>query len=220
MKHTWINNCQNDKLIVFFNGWACDSEGFQFLECGGTDVLIFYDYSSLLIEDAIIDVIKSYRQVNVAAWSFGVWVAQYFMEIAQVNAASATAFNGTLAPINESAGIPKAIAEGTLQGLNERTFGKFQRRMCGGGDAWQQFQTHPPKRSFENQKAELACLYRHFQSHQLSTNSFTKAIIGLDDMIFTAKNQQTFWEGKSEIQTIQAPHFCFYNYTQWIQLCQ
>ena len=50
MKYKWLNQKNNQKLIVFFNGWGMDEFVVNHLQAEEYDVLMFYDYNSLTID--------------------------------------------------------------------------------------------------------------------------------------------------------------------------
>ena len=108
-----------------------------------------YDYSALDISRELISEIKSYKYLYVAAWSFGVWVAQYFAEKHELNISKAVAYNGTLNPIHTSEGIPEVIAQLTLDKLTDVSLQKFQKRMVGEAN-WSKIEQNLPKRDLEN----------------------------------------------------------------------
>ena len=76
MKAYWQNKKNNDKLIVFFNGWAMDENAIRHLECGNFDVLIIYDYRDISSFD-----FESYKEKYLIAWSMGVMVCNLFYDI-------------------------------------------------------------------------------------------------------------------------------------------
>ena len=47
MKYKWLNNGQNDEVIVFFNGWGMDEAVVRHLLFDAYDVIMFYDYNNL-----------------------------------------------------------------------------------------------------------------------------------------------------------------------------
>ena len=47
MKYKWLNRGENNKIILFFNGWGMDENVVKHLDCEDYDVLMFYDYNTL-----------------------------------------------------------------------------------------------------------------------------------------------------------------------------
>ncbi len=220
MKHTWIQQNNSNKLLVFFNGWGCDEHQFMHLKSLQYDVMMVYDYRNILPEDEMLMQIKKYPDVNIAAWSYGVWMAQYTFEKYHMPYNTAIAINGTSRPVHDRYGIAESIVQGTLDHLSERNVMKFQRRMVGGNEAWKKFEADKPRRSFEEQKEELASLITHFKKNVSDAAFYQKAIIGTKDLIFTSLNQSEFWKEKTELVEIDAPHFCFYGYNSWDEIME
>jgi biotin synthesis protein BioG len=218
MKSTWVNINSNNKLIIFFNGWGCDEHQFKHLKSDNYDVLMFYDYRTLELEEEILSEIKNYDELFLVAWSYGVWVGQFVCEKYNLKIKRSIAVNGTTQPVHDQYGIAESIVQGTLDNLSERNLMKFQRRMVGGSEAWKNFEADKPLREFEEQKEELAALIDHFKQDINESGFYDKAIVGLNDLIFIANNQKIFWQGRAGIQEIEAPHFCFYDYNSWDEL--
>ena len=107
MKYKWLNINQNNKVIVFFNGWGMDESVVYHLDFSDYDVLMFYDYNNL---DTNFDFnsLDKYKNKSLIAWSMGVMVATLFHKI-EYNAT--TAINGTLKPIDNDFGIPQRIGD-------------------------------------------------------------------------------------------------------------
>ena len=74
MKYKWLNKNNNQKLIIFFNGWGMDENVVKHLSPEDFDVLMFYDYNTLEI-DFDWDLLNIYHEKNLIAWSMGVMVA-------------------------------------------------------------------------------------------------------------------------------------------------
>ncbi|MCW3807793.1 DUF452 family protein [Plebeiibacterium marinum] len=215
MKHTWLNNSNQNKLILFFNGWGCDEHQFNHLSSQEFDVMMLNDYRELKLAPEVIAQIKNYDEILLIGWSYGVWIGQHVCEQYCIQIKEGVAVNGTLKPVHEQFGIAETIVQGTLNNLNERNLMKFQRRMLGGNEAWKKFEADKPQRDFNDQKDELAALIQHFKSDTSDTTPYQKAFIGSSDMIFLAKNQLDFWKEKATIKEIDAPHFCFYHFNRW-----
>ena len=110
MKYKWLNINQNNKVIVFFNGWGMDESVVHHLDFSDYDVLMFYDYNNL---DTNFDFnsLDKYKNKSLIAWSMGVMVATLFNQ----KYTSATAINGTLKPIDNEFGIPQRIYDLTIK---------------------------------------------------------------------------------------------------------
>jgi len=218
MKYNWLHRYESDKLILFFNGWGCDAHPFGHMQGEDYNVLMFYDYKELHLSEDMLTIIKSYKQVHVVAWSFGVWVAQCVLTPLKPSLTSAIAVNGTGQPVSHQHGIPEPIALGTLSGLNGLKLRKFQRRMLNSIASWQQFEVIKPQREIEEVKNELYLLLQHFKVQKLSEDFYDCAVIGTDDLIMPVKNQLAYWTGRANVIEVQQPHFCFFEFNNWTDL--
>lgn len=189
---------------------------------GGDDVLLLFDYRDLNVDEKSLSLIKRYNNIHLLAWSFGVWVGAWVCQQLCILPQTATAYNGTLYPVNERFGIPPAVAQGTLSGLNETTRTKFYQRMSGGRDAFQRLQqSHSQRREIVEISEELAALYRYFEQYGTPDNLYQSAVIGEQDRIFLPTAQAAAWQSMAvKPRHIAAPHFCFYTYSQWQQLSE
>lgn len=213
MKHEFLRKDDNRKLLLFFSGWG--SAPCLFREYGiaeGHDCLMCYDYDDLFFDRALLE---GYGQVDVVAWSFGVYVADTVCRDTDAVWGSAVAFGGTTVPVDDSLGIPVAVFEGTLENMSEQVLHKFRRRMCGKG--LEHFMSHVPERQLDGLKAELAALGAAAlgaaartagSSRQASGFHWTKAVAGRGDLIFPFANQCMAWE-EAGVELVQedAAHY-------------
>ena len=139
----------------------------------------------------------------------GVWAASQIMkQYPSLPLSQSIAINGTPYPIHETKGITPAIFEGTLQGLNEQSLQKFQRRMCGSTADYKTFQTVAPQRSIEELKEELAAIQKQYLSLPPSDFAWQKAIIGKNDHIFLPDSQWLAWRNKVDsLEYTEAAHY-------------
>ena len=79
MEYKWLNRENNEKLIVFFNGWGMDECVVNHLQAENYDVLMFYDYNRLET-DFDFSVLNAYSKKYLIAWSMGVYVSNLFYE--------------------------------------------------------------------------------------------------------------------------------------------
>ena len=189
MKQTFIIRNNGKHLLLFFAGWGMDETPFRHIHPAECDWMICYDYRSLEFDTTLI---QAYSKITLIAWSMGVWAASQVMkQYPSLPVSQSTAINGTLYPIHETKGITPSVFEGTLQGLNEQTLLKFQRRMCGSAADYKVFQTMAPKRPVEELKEELAA-----------------AIIGDNDRIFLPDHQEQAWRNKADsLLHVEAAHY-------------
>lgn len=202
MKYKWLNKKNNQKLIIFFNGWGMDECVVNHLDSEDYDVLMFYDYNTLET-DFDFKNIYPYPQKYLVAWSMGVMIATLF----DIEYVSKTAVNGTLKPIDDEFGIPKRIYDLTLKNFSPKGAERFIKNMYA-----ESFINICPQRDFENQKSELEALthYRAKQDFQ-----YNRVILSTEDKIIPTKNQAAFWGIKPNTESGHAP---FNLYKKWSDL--
>ena len=153
MKQHFIIKNNQKHLLLFFAGWGMDETPFLTIHPTDKDWMICYDYRSLAFDT---DLLETYSQITLIARSMGVWAASQIMkQYPHLPVSQSIAINGTLYPIHETKGIAHSIFDGTLQGLNEQTLQKFQRRMCGSIADYKTFQTISPSVRWKNSKKNL-----------------------------------------------------------------
>ncbi len=224
MKHAWLIKksgfftLRRRKLILFFNGWANDPTSFKHLSSNAYDVLMFYDYKNLSLDDLILKEWKKYKNITVIGWSMGVWAANHFGEHLQ-NAAYCIAVNGTFQPINDKYGIPKPLFYLTLNNFIPVSRERFYKNMFSNKEDMQKFIKIQPQREFDEQKEELKALQGYIENgngkHCLNIN---KAIIGKHDKIIPANNQIAFWKKHLEPIIVDAGHYPFFMWESWEEL--
>ena len=206
MKQYFIIKNNQKHLLLFFAGWGMDETPFLTIHPTDKDWMICYDYRSLAFDT---DLLETYSQITLIAWSMGVWAASQIMkQYPHLPVSQSIAINGTLYPIHETKGIAHSIFDGTLQGLNEQTLQKFQRRMCGSIADYKTFQTISPQRPMEELKEELAAIQQQYLSLPPSDFKWQKAIIGKGDRIFLPDNQYLAWENQVDsLEQVEAAHY-------------
>lgn len=201
MEYKWLNNKNNNKIIIFFNGWGMDESVVSHLDPADFDILMFYDYNSL---DTNFDfsTLNKYTERYLVSWSMGVMTATLF----EIKYDSTTAVNGTLKPIDNKFGIPERIYDLTLRGFNEKGAEKFIANM---------FDTNCElpkiKRSFESQKSELAALKEYKANKKFK---YTKVFISDNDKIIPTKNQTAFWGKEPNLKSGHSPFLLFKNWNE------
>lgn len=207
MKYKWLNKQNNKKLIVFFNGWGMDEKIVSHLDFENFDLLMFYDYRDLEIENFNF---SNYEEKYMIAWSMGVYTCNNFTNIFN-NFDRKIAINGTLNPIHDEYGIPVLMYDLMIENFSEFTSEKFVNKIST-GENLKEYCT----RTSDELKAEL------IKIKSLSFNEFIKfdkAIVSLKDRIMPAKNQIRFWQ-KQNITPIEikALHAIFNLYKKWSEL--
>ena len=71
MKSCWLNNQNNENLIVFFAGWSFDEKPFKFLQCNDFDVLFVYDYNDFKLPEELKN-IKNYKIFSIIFTSISI----------------------------------------------------------------------------------------------------------------------------------------------------
>lgn len=217
MRHEFIINEGNSRLILLFGGWGSGPEMFSGCKAeSGYDMLLFYDYRDLDFNDGLL---CSYQEIRLIAWSMGVWVADTVLGASETGTgvadriSEAIAVGGTLSPVDDESGIPSAVFKGTLDNLSDGskadiTLRKFRRRMC--GDHLDYFSSHLPSGTAAELRDELAFLNEAVSRKPADVRHrrWDYAVIGEQDMIFPAENQERAWKGRAgRIIRTGSPHF-------------
>lgn len=191
MKQKFIINKGYPTLLLFFAGWGMDEHPFLAYVPKEKDFMVCYDYRTL---DFDVSLLKQYAVIDIVGWSMGVWAASQILPHLSLPIRKSTAINGTAFPIDDKRGIPPALFQGTLEGLNPASLLKFQRRMCKDGNSFARFQQTPPKRIVEELKEELTAIARQYSVSSPGLFIWQQAFVGNNDRIFPPANQQTAWE--------------------------
>lgn len=198
MRQTFIkHSTSSTSLILFFSGWG--SEPCMFRSCmpeEGTDMLMCWDYRNMDFDPSFTG---NYSKITVMAWSMGVWAAGHALSGLELPITGKVAVCGTPFPIDDSKGIPVRIFDGTLENLTDRTLAKFQRRMCGSGEALAALKETGIQRDTVGMKEELAAIRDFVHADEKAGSipsglAWDRAIAGNNDMIFPAENQNRAWE--------------------------
>ena len=188
MKHVWIRKNGARRLVVFFSGFACDADFLKEEDIPeGCDAVAFYDYRSLNFD---IDV-SAYPEIGVAAWSFGVWVADFFSEkLSRADARAAVC--GSPYPVDANMGIPPKIFNATLNAFDETSREKFYSRVCGGARNVG-LKIRLSKRSAGELREELETLGKAFFEMPSPKPRWTLTLAAKGDRIFPAENLRRAW---------------------------
>ena len=215
MQYHWLNRQNNNKLIIFFAGWSFDENPFKFLACENFDVLMVYDYSTI---DRDFRDFSSYKEINLIAWSMGVFVA-YVLKDKFPRFNKKLAINGTPFPVNDEFGIPTKPFLLTLRHVKTGLEGKFYQNIFDTKEEFEKYLKMPVKRTIENRETELKSLYARIKNTEINYGSFyDKAIISSRDKIIPTKNQVHFWQNNAEIKMLESGHFPYYNFKSWNEI--
>ncbi len=190
MRHRWISNDGNPRLLLIFLGWGADGKMLEGVTKAGYDILAVWDYRDEVFPSHLV---ADYAEICVLAWSFGVMEANR-IAASFGNLSRCVAVNGTNSPVDDHNGIPTAIFEGTLANLDGRNLRKFYRRMCADANVWAELQKSMPDRPLDELIDELAIL-GHRAARQVEPLRWAKAYIGDSDAIIPTRNQLDSWHG-------------------------
>lgn len=216
MKTHWLIKNNTGKIILFFNGWSMDENIVKHLTSSEHNVLMFYDYRSLEIDKDTLKEIADYKEINIIAWSFGVWACYSAIEKLQ-KANQIIAINGTPIPIDFKFGIPEKIFNLTLSTLSEESAITFYKNMfldnqIGDGQG---------NRSLKDKKNELEKIKELSSKKYIQPNTkINKVFIGIKDKIIPAKNQLRFWseEKVDSIIELDQGHCIFNIFNSWDEI--
>lgn len=206
----------NTKLIIFFAGWGMSPAPFSFLDCEDNDVLMVYDYTNNNMQINLPELLASYKQVDLIAWSLGVAISNIIMQPFQDKLQSALAINGSIMPIHNNFGIPPDIFQATIENLLNGGITGFYRRMCKTPIIRKRFMSTPPDREPDDLKDELIALYDKLNNITPDNSIFKHAIVCNDDKIIPPDNQTGCWNHFNvPYALLKAPHFPFYEWSAW-----
>lgn len=205
MEFRWIKQNQAAEAIVVFGGWAVGPEVFWHLD-GPQDILFASGYSDL---NAELPDLSAYDHVSLLAWSFGVAAYGHWQQGRSDPFQRKVAVNGSLKPVNRSAGIPPAVFRKTAETLSLESFQSFLTRVFG--------QPQPPEPvDVDALRAELLAVERRGDAPQ---TRFDRIWISSGDKIFPPANLARAWAGQA-VSQIDAPHAPFSQFETWEALLQ
>ena len=218
MQHTWLNRQNNTELIIFFAGWSFDEKPFEFLDCGGADVLFVYDYNEICVLGK--EIFAKYTKKTLLTWSMGVFAA-YLLKDEFKDFDKKIAINGTPFPVDDTFGIPQKPFFLTLRHAKTGLEGKFYKNIFEKENEFERYSKTPVSRSIENRVEELKSLYEKIKSTNIDYENFYDfSLISANDKIIPPKNQLNFWEKHAPYKILESGHFPFYNYKCWDEIIQ
>jgi hypothetical protein len=206
MKVFWHKKEGNKRLLFLFNGWGFDPKIFQDTVLPCHDVVSVYDYSDT--DPMQFDFTKSYVEVKIMAWSYGVFVADFFSDFI-FNLRKAVAVNGSTTPVDDEKGIPVKIFLATMNSFNVVNREKFYIRLVGGLSAYKLFAGKLPDRSLDNQLDELKFLYHLSAKNRSGGLKWNIAVISTHDRIFPLANMKRAWGDRAMI--VDKEHYPDFN---------
>ncbi len=220
MKSKWLHWGKRGDLLVFCNGWGMDEYPFRVLASHQWNVLMFYDYRDLSVDQDLDWLMGEYNNVALLGWSMGVWAGQQMFEGFSERISTAIAINGSLCPIDDHHGIPLERVQATYTSLDEKQRLKFYARMCKDRSLYRQFLMNQPRRKVESQKKELGVLLESAVVRKSRQNSiYDCAVVASHDSIVPTRNQLRFWPEKI-VRQVAGSHFLFYSYKSWDEIVE
>ncbi len=202
MKYKFYNE-NNEKLIIFFNGWGMDEFIISHLDRKGYDLLVFYDYTNL---DTDFPPLNNYKEKYLIGWSMGVMISTLFYDcFGKID--KYIAINGTPKSIDNQYGIPEKIYKLTLKGFNENSCRKFIERMFDKKPTIEKFSD----RTLESQREEL----QNLMGIEGKYISFDKVLVSENDNIIPTKNQLNYWRHPV---IIKGGHCPFFEFKSWSEI--
>ena len=203
MKHQFVKDLKSKRLILIFAGWGMDANPFRHISRPGYDTLVVWDYRELAMDWTVV---AGYDEIVLIAWSMGVYAASMTIHSIDHLITAKIAVNGTLTPVSNLRGIPEAIYEGTANTLDRRNLQKFFRRMCGDRQTTERFMAAAPERPVDELVDELRAIYPEPWFANPKVTRWDRAVIGRNDAIFPACNQQRAWSA-TPVTVIDRPHY-------------
>lgn len=202
MEVRFVSHNSNSRLILFFAGWAMDATPFVGLHRPDYDVAVVWDYRDMTLDT---ELFGSYDEICVVAWSLGVYAAALSTAAIEHKVTRRIAVNGTLHPVDDLYGIPRAVFEGTRRGLDQRALYKFYRRVAGSREAFETFGSNMPSRDISGLCDELDVFLAAGPLPPDAVVRFDIVLVGTSDAIFPQANQIRAWDGY-EVETLEASH--------------
>ena len=129
-------SCKNERLLVFFGGFACGEFFVEFLKPflpRNADLLAVFADGLGFCEGDIIKIAGQYAAYDVLGWSFGVGVLSRMGKVMK-GAERRIAISGSTRPIDLKFGIPPAIFQKTVSSFCDEVRETFYERICGKED--------------------------------------------------------------------------------------
>jgi len=209
MQYQWLNQKNNKKLILFFNGWGMNLTPIQHLKYDDFDILTISDYRDFNFNINQFDFSK-YDEKYLICWSMGVYVCNLFYDILK-DFNKKIAIAGTLKIIDNQFGIPEKIYNITIKFFSAESVAKFIKNMFDNLTVPEITIT----KSTDELKEELIAIKNLKIEKELN---FNKAIIPINDVIIPSKNQLNYWLNKTEIVKVNTPHYPFHIYKTWQEI--
>ena len=199
---------KDENITLIF--WGFSAHPTHFLPFFPKNCIIVYHYTHLDFT-ALLEILHSFqnRKITLIAFSMGVFVARIFLEQYAIPLQRKIAINGTEYGIHTQYGIPPKLFKLTLKTFDLEA---FKRNLFG------EFLEKTRDFIFLDSttlREELAFFIEscaQFPMQDSMERHWDYAIISKNDLIFSPHAQQAFWNNKTKIIFLDAPHFTFF---QW-----
>ena len=199
---------KDENITLIFGGFSAHPT--HFLPFFPKNCIIVYHYTHLDFT-ALLEILHSFqnRKITLIAFSMGVFVARIFLEQYAIPLQRKIAINGTEYGIHAQYGIPLKFFKLTLKTFDLEA---FKRNLFG------EFLEKTRDFIFLDSttlREELAFFIEscaQFPMQDSMERHWDYAIISKNDLIFSPHAQQAFWNNKTKIIFLDAPHFTFF---QW-----
>ncbi len=200
MKNYLINN-NSDTLILFFSGWGCDEFEFEQLK-SSFDVLILFDYADL---DLNFDFSK-YKEINLMAYSAGVFIASIFNFDFKINKKIAISGNPYL--FDNKFGLSDRMQK-ALYNITEETADDFAKNyLIKTNEELKLF--HHSKRTIDSCKAEFNSLKSIYNTYKQNIKDiYDMALFGDNERIFNLSVQKEFFKERLHLINNARHNFFF-----------
>jgi biotin synthesis protein BioG len=195
--------------LIFFTGWGCDEYEFEHLK-SNSDVLILYDYLDLNLDFNFL----KYKEINLIAFSAGVFIASVFDFDFKIN--NKIAISGNPYLFDEHYGLSGEIQD-VLYNITEENADDFTRNyLIKTDEEYKNF--HISRRTLESCREEFDCLKRiYFDKKQNIKDIYDYAIGGEEDPIFNISAQGEFYGERLKVIK-NARHNIFFRINSYEQI--
>lgn len=189
------------KLILFFNGWGVPKEIFKFLARDDFEVKIID-----LEEEVDFQTLEKYEEIDVIAWSFGVYNASKQLgNLKNISLNKVVAINGSTKAIHRRYGISPIIFDRTLKSLDIDTYLEFMKNT--GLDI------------LEVKDEEIIKKYRKIlakfgENYREIPSIFKYSLISTKDRIFSSRSLMNYYK-EMEYKFIEEEHYPFDRWNSW-----
>ena len=204
------------RLLIFFCGFYTDENCFIEFDNNKSDILFIYDYSSLDFSDLEYFDFTPYTEINLIAYSYGVFAANIaYLALPFIN--NSIAISGTIYPFDENYGIKPKIYELMLNAFNIDVLNNFKAKMELNSNGT----IKNAKRTIKNLKNELETIKDYVLNNKITQNiEFDKVIITTKDKIIPYAAQKLFWENHHSVVEINSGHFPFFNFDNFDEILE